>query len=543
MAKTSLWDWTRRSWRSVVAPLAGGKTGSTVAEACRRLTMQALDGDDMPSLLRKVCRELRACSGAAGTAVLLRDEASAGARCRVAAVDGWPDALVGSEVDPPRRDAAASGESSVGKAPPVTEATGLAPFLDPGAGLWQPIDDEGQGRGWIAVHMRGSEPVDRDAEAGASALAAIVGCALRRQRKLDHLEAQVARARALCDSLPVPWICIDMCDATLVDCHPSIGVWLGFGAVDCIGRPMQEFVEAGAAAEVDDALRRAARDGVASGVPMRLRHRNGRLLEFVADAARLVDAGVDATARVVFVLHDRPAQGQASDRSDQREFDWTLEAVRERREKALGWLDGLREPLLALQAQLGHDGALDRERCAALLARARRATEDAAAALAVPDERPIELFAALAELIRGLSLRHSLTCSLDVDARDLRLDERTKLALYRASRDLLRHWAAESVEREIEVRVDAPAKGWARVRFSRSPRAAGGGRSPRQEPLPPARGLGIFGVKTLLAGVGGSLRIGADLGPGRLAEIVVPEAAGLPAGRDLPADMRKAAAG
>ena len=550
MKDEKLWGVLRRSWRAVMAPRGTGTPVQTQTASAESMlldsALQALDTDDLPSLMQSACHQLRVFSGADCTSVVLIDPDLGEGACRVAAGDGWPNTVVGVRIDLPLRTDGSlppphSGKEPVAAAwvePPLFGRHGMS------GGLWVPIDHDCRTIGWITAHARATSAMDRASRPAATALAGIVGAALRRDRNLRDLRQQAVQARALCQQLPVLWISIDGHSGTLLDCSAAIGSWLGHTANDCIGKPAAVFFETADVAVVREALCRPVATGAEVGVAFRLKHRNGSVIDCVSDGALLGDEGAGPTGvlRVLWVFHERQAMQWGiqrlpdSDNGASRDFDWTLECDRERRQQSLRLLGSLRHGLHGLRS-LFNEGAADvtesgqttqgtTNRVRALLDQAWQASEKVAIALASPDERITNLLSALQRLAEDISESTPGLCVLECSGPVARLGAKARLAAFRATRELLVQMVNESNAGRITLQVDTTAQSFIRLRLVRQPQGDDHRITPHtpMNPLPDGS-LGLFGTKTMLAGVGGVFNIEPGQQGVIFAEFQIPVAA------------------
>ncbi|MDH4098221.1 MAG: PAS domain-containing protein, partial [Nitrospira sp.] len=267
MKEAPLWTVLQRSWRAVMAPRRTEppvRLQTASAEAMLLDTaLRALSSDDLSSLLRSACHQLRMFSGAECTSIVLVDPDRGEGSCLVAAGDGWPNTVVGMRIDLPLRP---DGERAL---PPSDKEPTSAAWVEPplyrrhglSSGLWVPIEHNYRTVGWITAHVRATHVLDSASESAATTLARIVGGALRRDRTVRDLRQQAAQACALCRQLPVLWMSIDGHSGTLLDCNAAIGSWLGRTAIDCIGKPAVDFFETADAAATLAALCRPMTTG------------------------------------------------------------------------------------------------------------------------------------------------------------------------------------------------------------------------------------------------------------------------------------------
>lgn len=508
--------------------------------------LQALETTDFPSLIQSACHQLRFLSGADCTSVVLIDPDSGEGACRVAAGDGWPNEVVGVRMDLPLRTdgSLALPRSDKGPAdkawaePPLFTRQG---FSD---GLWLPIEHDGRTIGWMTAHARNPDVLIGASVSAATTLARIVGASLCRNRTLRDLREQLMQARALCRQLPVLWMSIDARSGTLLDCSAAIGSWLGRTANDCVGKPAVALFETSDVTALHETLRRPMTTGAEEGVLYRLKHRNGSLLDCVSNGVLLGDegAGLQGPMRVLWVFHERQALQWGAPRSANddgaalREFDWALECDRDRRQQSLRLLSSLRHSLHGLRC-LFNDGTADvlgsgqttqntSDRVRALLDQAWRASEKAAIALASPNEHITDLLSALQRLTEDLSESTSNLCVLQCSGPMAYLTAKARLAVFRATRELLLQMLKESSEGRITLHVDTTTKGFMRVRLVGQPQAD----SHRIKPYTPINplphgALGLFAAKTMLAGVGGALTISPGQHGSTFAEFQIPLAA------------------
>lgn len=543
MKHGKIWSVLRRSWRTTLSPVGSGtpvraQTG-LVETALLNSALQALDGDDVSSLLQSACQQLRLLSGADCTSLVLTDEHSGAKSCHVAAADGWPDPIVGVRVDLPLRpDAALSSHRSDKEAgagslrePPLYRRHGLSD------GLWIPVEQEGETIGWFTAHTRQPGALDRTSGSVGATLARIVGAALRHHRTLQDLRGQAIQARALAQQLPVLWMCIDGRSGTLLECNAAIGSWLGRMATSCIGKPAADFFETQDLGPLHEALCRPLVTGAEIGQSFRLKHRNGSLIDCVCDGAPLSDEAIrpSGAMRVLWVFHERRAlrwEAPRSSRSDDdlvpQEFDWALECERERREQSLRLLHSLRQGLDGLRALIDTSAQSPSiiGRIRACLDQAWQASEKGALALAAPEERIVDLLSALQRLAEDISEGTPSLCVLECSGPVVRLSAKAKLAAFRTARELLLQMLNELNTGRIRLQLDTTVQGLLRLRLARQVERDSRQIQPHivMNPVPHDT-LGLFAAKTMLAGVGGMLTISPGQHGIVFAEFQIPLAA------------------
>jgi PAS domain-containing protein len=550
MKEAPLWTVLQRSWRAVMAPRRTEtpvRLQTTSAEAMLLdAALQALSSDDLPSLLQSICHQLRVYSGSECTSIVLVDPDRGEGACLVAAGDGWPHTVVGMRIDLPLhpdggRALPHSDKRPISAAwvePPLYRRHGLS------GGLWAPIEHDCRTVGWITAHTRDTHVLDSASESAATALARIVGDALHRDRTVRDLRRQAVQSRALCRQLPVLWMSIDTRAGTLLDCNAAIGSWLGHTAIDCIGKPAVDFFETADAAATLAALCRPMTTGADVGVPFRLKHRSGNVLDCVSSGALLGDegAGLPGPMRVLWVFHERqallwgaPRSGHNHDGADPLNFDWTMECDRERRQQSLRLLSLLRHGLHGLRSifNMAATDVLEpiqmsqgvAERVRAIVDQTWQASEKAAVAIASPDERVTDLLSALQRLAGDLSESTPSRCVLQCSGPVAHLSAAARLAAFRTTRELLLQMLHESNVGRIALQVDTTAKGFIRLRLVRQPEGDGHQVKARLLMSPAPRGtLGLFGAKTMLAGVGGALTISPGQHGTIFAEFQIPVA-------------------
>jgi len=423
--------------------------------------------------------------------------------------------------------------------PPLYRRHGLS------SGLWVPIEHDDRTIGWITAHVRDTHALDSAAEFVATILARIVGGALHRNRTMRDLRQQAAQAYALCQQLPVLWMSIDTHSGTLLDCNSAIGSWLGRTAIDCIGKPAVHFFETADAAATLAALCRPMTTGVDIGVPFRLKHHNGNVLDCISSGTLLGDEGVGLPGpmRVLWVFHERqdllcgaPRSGHNHDGAVPLNFDWTMECGRERRQQSLRLLSLLRHGLHGLRSIVNMAAAdvLESsqmsqgmaERVRALVDQTWQASEKAAVAIASPDEHVTDLLSALQRLAEDLSESIPSLCILKCSGPVAHLSAAARLAAFRATRELLFQMLNESTTGRIALHVDTTAQSFIRLCLVRQPEEDGQQIKARLLMSPVPRGtLGLFGAKTMLAGVGGTLTISPGQHGTVFAEFQIPLAA------------------
>jgi hypothetical protein len=338
---------------------------------------------------------------------------------------------------------------------------------------------------------------------------------------------------------------IDARSGTILDCSAAIGTWLGRTAIDCIGKPAATLFDTTDIAALHETLCRPTATGAEVGVSFRLKHRNGSGLDCVSNGALLGDEGTGrpGAMRVLWVFHERQAlQRNAAhltgndEGAAPRGFDWVLECECDRRQQSLRLLSLLHHALHGLRC-LFNDGSTDvlgssqttqgtSDRARALLDQAWQTSEKAAIALASPNERIIDLLSALQRLAEDISESTSSLCVLEWSGPMAYLNAKAKLAAFRATRELLLQTLKESGAGRITLQVDTTTKALMRIRLIRQPQADGQRIKPYRPVHPMLQGaLGLFGTKTMLAGVGGALTISPGQHEAILAEFQIPLAA------------------
>ncbi|MDH4188361.1 MAG: PAS domain-containing protein, partial [Nitrospira sp.] len=372
MKDATIWNVLRRSWRTMMTPRGRDRpipihTGSADAMLLAS-AMQALKSDDLPSLMQSACRHLRELSGADCTSVILIDPDRGDGACRIAAGDGCPTAVIGMQVVLPLRPDGSLLHSDSERWLADTASIDLPTYTqqDFSIGLWEPIKRNHRTLGWMTAHARDASALAPMSHPVATALADIIGSALIRDRALIKFKKEAIHARALCQELPVLWLCIDGRSGTLLDCNAAINSRLGHRPFTCIGKPAAILFEGQDDAAVKEVLCRPATTEVEVGLPFHLKHRNGSIIPCVGDGILIGEMGASSPddVRVVWVFHERQAVQWAIQRSPGRksgasplDFDWTLECDRERRQKSLQVLNLLRRSLQGLRC-LFSEGAI-----------------------------------------------------------------------------------------------------------------------------------------------------------------------------------------
>jgi len=564
-------DLVRRAWQAAgwprvlplvlprVLPGNGRPRALSTDAALWSLAQLALARDAAAPTLQAACEQVLLSCGADSAAVVLLDEQGAGDQCGVVAAAGCAAAAIGQQfvlpldargviVLPPALDRRAGAGW---REPPLFTGQGLS------ASLWLPLQADTPMVGWLTAHARDALAIDAAARPGLLGLAELVGQALRRERVLRAAKQQALRARALCDALPALWLSIDSGDGRLVGCAGSLAVMLGYPLAECLGRPAVDLIAAPTAVAALDALRRPLSSGAELGVSFRLRHRDGSLLDCVADGRVVGGAGQarHQPPTLAWVFHEldalrwasrrRDAGAPADGRAEPADYEWTLEFERERRQDGLRLLAPLAQGLQALQAGfeegLGEPAAAAASRaagCAAwcagrrsTVAQAWQSWQAAAIALSAPVQRATDLLAALEGLVRQSSQRSGTACALVCSAPPHGLCASARLAVYRVSRELLLLAIDASDGAAVVLQVQALAPASVQVRLLRRAQDAAGTRSALAAASPPAprRGLGLFGVRTLLASVGGVLVVAPGQHDEVFSECRVPLAPGAPA--------------
>jgi PAS domain-containing protein len=532
MKDPNLWNVLRRSWRTMMAPRDAGRAAppqtASTETALLALALRALESEDLPSIMQSACAELRIRSGADCTSLIMIDPDRQDGSCHIVAADGWRTDVVGTHLTLPRQGGGPIAPQATEQELDLRTLSDIPFYAQQGlsSGFGQPILQNQRTAGWITAHARAASSLDRTSWPVAATLAGIIGAALTRELDGKRIRKDAAHARALCQTLPVLWLCIDGRSGTLLDCNDAIGSLLGRTAADCIGKPAALLFESQGSDAIGDVLCRPATTGAEIGMPVRLLHRKGDLVACVADGVLLGESGEHATEvpQVLWVLHEQQTFQWAAQRRPTgglgdapHDFDWTLECHRARRQDSLRCVNSLRRTLQELRRlTTTHPGDADgsgqsahpaTDRVSLLLDQAWQAAEEAAIAFGSPDESLTDLLSALQRLAEDVSRNAPGLCTLECTGQLPRLSDKRKLAAFRTVRELLAELIEERNCSRIIVRVDTTTPNI--VRFCLV------GEAPAKDPVPirtaqPAvqRGsLGLFGIKTMLAGVGGVLTI------------------------------------
>lgn len=530
MKDPTLWDSIRRSWRTMMASRNTGGSASphtaSVEPSVLALALRALESDDLPSIMQSACTELRIRSGADCTSLILIDRDRHDGSCHIAAGDGWPSDVVGTRLTLPRRSGGSLSPQAPEQELDLRTLSDLPFYAQQGLsiGFGQPIVQNHRTAGWITAHARAASSLDRTSWSMAETLAGIIGAALTREHERRRLRKDADHWRARGQALPVLWICIDGRSGTMLDCSDAVGSLLGRTAADCVGKPAAILCENQGPAVINDVLCRPATTGAEIGVPLRLQHRNGGIIECAADGVLLGEFEERATdaREVLWVFHEQRAIQWAMQRQPDsdpgdasHDFDWTLECHRSRREDSLRFVNSLRRTLQELRC-LARTGAVDADgpgqaaqpaadRIRLLLDQAWQASEEAAIALASPDESLTDLLSALQRLAEDISRNAPGLCTLECRGQVPRLSDKRKLAAFRTVRELLAEMVEERNCSRITVQVDATTPSI--IRFCLVGEAPANDPPHIQSTLPSVQrgSLGLFGIKTMLAGVGGVL--------------------------------------
>ena len=343
--------------------------------------------------------------------------------------------------------------------------------------------------------------------------------ALRFGQRARELRQQMIQARTLNQQLPVPWLSFDTQSGLLLDCNSALSICLGYAVAERIGKPVAALFQTTNPTMLLHTLCRPAHTGAAAGVALNFLHHNGQVVKCIADGVLQNDAGLvqPSAPRVLWIFYQQrvlQSGGQTlaaqNAVTDAPECNWTLEAERERREQSLRWLNVLRQGLYELRDFFQRPTDERAKTCVNL---AWQAAEKAAIALAAPHEGIRDLFSALQQLTQDLSANTPGSCVFECIGTPGFLSDKAKRVAFRTSQDFLLQMLDASKPGKMTLQVETTEQGFMRFRLIRltplSVPVMGVTKSVNLLPKTalPSTGLGLFGTKTLLAGVGGTLAI------------------------------------
>ncbi len=358
----------------------------------------------------------------------------------------------------------------------------------------------------------------------------------RRLESLRALEAARARYENLYQDAPDMFASVTVDTECVVQCNATLLRATGFRRNEVIGRPLQELHDAGCAAELAQALDTVRAEGRARDIELRLRRRDGGLLEVSLSVALIRDEQQKYYYRSIWRDVTDRKRAEAALRRKQAELERSqaeLQALAgrlltaqddERRRISRELHDDLNQRLAML--------TLDVESLQAQVPRSRRVTADR---LGVIRDRLVELSDDVHGLAYGLHpsvLDHlGLKAALRSHVADLRRHESIRIdlhvgddieplpvdvaaCLYRVAQAALRNVVKHAHAGGVVVEVESVDGG---VRLSVADDGVG-----FAAPMRSSEGLGIVGMQERVRLVGGRFVLTSHVGEGSRVMVWLP---------------------
>ena len=368
-------------------------------------------------------------------------------------------------------------------------------------------------------------PKPRDAESGR-----------RRRKSLRALEAARARYENLYQDAPDMFASVTVDTERVVQCNATLLRATGFRRNELLGRPLQDLHDAGCVADLAQALDRVRAEGRARDVELRLRRRDGGLLDVSLSMALIRDEQKNYYYRSIW-----------RDVTDRKRAEAALRRKQAELERSRAELQALAGRLLTAQdderrriSRELHDDVnqrlamltLDVESLQAGLPRSQRETAER---LGVIRDRLVELSDDVHGLAYGLHpsvLDHlGLTAALRSHVSDLRRHESIRIGLhvgddlerlppdvaaclYRVAQAALRNVVRHARAGRATVEVGRADGG---VRLSVSDDGVG-----FAGPTRSSEGLGIVGMQERVRLVGGRFTLTSQVGEGSSVTVWLP---------------------
>ena len=362
----------------------------------------------------------------------------------------------------------------------------------------------------------------------------------RQVQSLRALEAARARYENLYQDAPDMFASVTVDTERVVQCNATLLRATGFRRREVIGRPLQDLHDAGCAADLAQALDKVRVDGRARDVELRLRRRDGNLLDVSLSMALVRDEQKHYYYRSIW-----------RDVTDRKRAEDALRRKQAELERSQAELQALAGRLLTAQdderrriSRELHDDVnqrlamltLDVE---SLQARAPRAPGVTAERLGVIRDRLVELSddvhglaydlhpsvldhlglrAALKSHVADLQRHEPIRIDLHVGANLERLPPDVAACLYRVAQAALRNVVKHAQANRVAVELE-PVDGG--VRLSVSDDGVG-----FAVPARSSEGLGIVGMQERVRLVGGRFSLTSRVGEGSRVTVWVPLARG-----------------
>lgn len=136
----------------------------------------------------------------------------------------------------------------------------------------------------------------------ARAIAELTSAALMNAQLFEALSASEARYEDLYDNAPDMYQTLD-CQGVILDCNQTESRLLGFEKSDMVGRPFKDFLTTESSGAWDEILGRIFEQGFLQDVSLKLRRKDGKMLEVSLNASAIRGTGTGCEAARV-VLRD-----------------------------------------------------------------------------------------------------------------------------------------------------------------------------------------------------------------------------------------------
>lgn len=400
------------------------------------------------------------------------------------------------------------------------------------SGVSVPISTESAPFGVLSVHSKTRRSFTTHDVDCVQAVAQVLARATLLQRTAETPACAHAPSRSLFDHAPDVQICVEPETGTILRCNDAVHSSLGYLPDEVVGRPIVEFCARDDQERVSKMIRTPQDSRAVRDMDLEARRKDGSTIAVSVSGSIILDQrGRPST--ILLVCRDISARKHAErmllsqqTRLRASAYEVALAEERERQGIAAG-LHGeigqllataalqARELLDALPPSPLHTKA---QGLGELVDQAARAARGATFELNAPVLHQLGLEAALQSLGERMEHRYGVPVLFETDRQPAPVTDEARIVIFQVVRDLLldvpRRAPARGVRvsllrvgNRLQVSVDGDFGGAGTVHL---------GGAGRQE------GLGLFGLSTQIAGLGGSLEIRHPPGSGSLVIVSLP---------------------